>query len=473
MRKAFDTILQSEVLATLAAQSGGLEQYRYECVCCGEEVYLAAPFSTKQVAHFRHRNGNNDVECENYLGQFGMLSAELNSRKSNRERAELYFDNTNKVFSIGLRFSENEIRSYEEQGVDFELRARESDIPFRILKINILNFTPEVPTMIPLSIFSYSYYLSNTVNGAKRKYDFFNHNTPTFFKILSNEDAFTAKQVRSMVLYTNTRYFAVFQSQWSVYRVFDGIEISDTFYFDTMGRRFAGIILRICRKTPQVDSLISSWGYQLEASETLTLLWPPATTNGEVSNINADFAFLYASFALHAHGNININSEDIVQFTEGIYRISVKDRIKVFRKNTEALISHATRYLQPYEIINISQETQDEFVVPEDDSFFIFNNSGTTPLWRGQKVFLTRRSKIKRFFSGYLDRIISPQQHHELNGKELLADILIHYKRMEKFYISFFDLKSLSDTALKYVSECNKSGLINSAVKRHILEGKL
>lgn len=55
IRKAYDTILQSEVSAVLAAQNSGFEPYRYECACCGEEVYVAAAYSTSIEAHFRHR----------------------------------------------------------------------------------------------------------------------------------------------------------------------------------------------------------------------------------------------------------------------------------------------------------------------------------------------------------------------------------------------------------------------------------
>ena len=62
MRKAYDTFLLSEVSAELAAKSGGLEPYRYECAHCGEEVRLAALSSISMVPHFRHRSGNNDVE---------------------------------------------------------------------------------------------------------------------------------------------------------------------------------------------------------------------------------------------------------------------------------------------------------------------------------------------------------------------------------------------------------------------------
>ena len=90
MRKAYDTFLQSEVSADLAAQSGGLEQYRYECAHCGEEVRLAAAGSVSMVAHFRHRSGNNDVDCEKYLGQYGAISIDSRSRKSRNERAEFY-----------------------------------------------------------------------------------------------------------------------------------------------------------------------------------------------------------------------------------------------------------------------------------------------------------------------------------------------------------------------------------------------
>ena len=102
MRKAYDTILQSEVSAALAAKSGGFEPYRYECACCGEEVYIAAAYSTSMVPHFRHRSGNNNVECENYMGQYGAISIDSHSRKSNRERVEFYFERVTRHLVSGF-----------------------------------------------------------------------------------------------------------------------------------------------------------------------------------------------------------------------------------------------------------------------------------------------------------------------------------------------------------------------------------
>ena len=214
MRKAYDTILQAEVSADLVAKNGGFEPYRYECSCCG------------------------DVECENYLGQYGVISIDSRSRKSNRERAEFYFEKSNKTFCLGLRFSSDEINAYEQQNVIFELRSSATEQAFFTLPINNTNFAPDAPTLIPINKFSYSYFLSNTLNGTKRRYDIFKSgNTPIFFKLQGNDSDYNAKLVRSTVLYTNVLYLAVFQNQYSIsqeVRFSDEIHVNETFHFKTM-----------------------------------------------------------------------------------------------------------------------------------------------------------------------------------------------------------------------------------------------
>ena len=57
MYKAYDTILQAEVSAVLAAQNGKSEPYRYECLCCGEEVYIAA------ASNWYPQEDNNESIC--------------------------------------------------------------------------------------------------------------------------------------------------------------------------------------------------------------------------------------------------------------------------------------------------------------------------------------------------------------------------------------------------------------------------
>ena len=86
MLKAYDTLLETSVSADTAAANSDNEAFRYECLFCGEEVFLAAQDSAYKATHFRHRSGNNDKECELYLGQYGMLtpsSANRNKRQDN------------------------------------------------------------------------------------------------------------------------------------------------------------------------------------------------------------------------------------------------------------------------------------------------------------------------------------------------------------------------------------------------------
>lgn len=477
MRKAYDTILQSEVSAELVAQNGGFEPYRYECACCGEEVFIAAPYSARMVAHFRHRSGNNDVECENYLGQYGAISTDSSLRRNNRERVEFYYDSTSKTFSLALRFSKSEIQGYEQQSVDFELRIKDLDMPFRVLKINSMNFSPDVPTMIPLNNFSVSYYLSNTLNGAKRKYDFLNRdNNPTFFKILGNDSGFKARLVRSTVLFTNTQYFVALQSQHSAPRGVQfpkGIEVGQTFRFETMNRKFLGFVLSIKNKTPFIDCLLKSWGYQLEASEILTLLWPPAHLIDDASIIASDYAFIFSSFELQAHGNINVHSEEIMKLSHGISKVMVKPKTKIFKKNTEIVIDKVVPPVDDYNVITPSKSLVITFTVPDDGTYYLFNHSGVSPLTNGQVVFLTPSSSIVRYKFNYPVGYIYPCLQKELAGEELLEDILAHYKRMEAFDSNRFSTLTLSEIASKYVDKCKITGSINPVVIQFIEEGRL
>lgn len=477
MRKAYDTILQSEVSANLVAKSGGFEPYRYECACCGEEVYIAAAHSTSMVPHFRHRSGNNGVECEKYLGKYGAISIDSCSRKSNRERVDFYFEKNTKIFSLGLRFSDDEIKAYEQYNVFFELRSSAAEQTFFTLPINSMNFVPEVPTLIHINKFSFSYFLSNTLNGTKRKYDFFkSDNKPVFFKLLGNDSDYKAKLVRSAVLYTNVSYLVVFQSQYLVsqeVRFSNEVFVEDTFPFETMGKKFLGRVLTIKNKTTQIENLLLSWGYQLEASETLTLLWPPAAQVNDVSVIDSSYAFLYSSFELQAYGNINVHSEDIYRVTNEVSKVLIKPKTKVFKKNAEITIDKGDQHPYGFDEISLKESTASTYTVPDDNTYFLFNRSGVKRLSKGQSVSLTPQGEIRRYYYGYLKDRIYPRQKEELTGEYLLDDILSHYRRTEAFDKSVFNLCVLSKTASQYIEKCEASGLINTVAKQFIEEGRL
>ncbi|MDK2951155.1 MAG: hypothetical protein PWQ77_820 [Kosmotogales bacterium] len=477
MRKAYDTILQSVVIADLAAKNGDFEQYRYECACCGEEVYIAAAHSTSMVPHFRHRNGNNDVECEKYLGKYGE-NTDTHSRKSNHERVEFYFDGNKKTFNLGLRFSKEEINTYEQNNAKLEIRSSASEQAFSTLEINNGNFFPDDPTQIPIDEFSFCYFLSNTFNKMKRKYNFFKPGkTPIFFKIQGYDSNYKAKLIHNTTLYTNVPYFVAFQNHYSVQPEIcfsDNVYVEDKFPFETMDRKFLGMILTIKKKTEKIDALLLSWGYQLEVSETLTLLWPPATLVDEVTLINSDHAFLYSSFELLAHGNISVNSKDLCRVGNGISKVLVKSKVKVFKKNAEITINKNEQLPYNFDKISLTESTANTYIVPSDDNiYFLFDCSGVKLLNKGQSVLLTPQDEIRCYQNGYLIGRVYLLQKEKLSGEYLLNDILSHYKCVEPFDESVFNSSILSITASQYIEKCKVSNLINIAVKRFIKEGLL
>lgn len=478
MLKAYDTILQSEVSADLAAQNGSFDEpYRYECSCCGEEVYIAASNSNRMVPHFRHRSGNNDVECENYLGQSGDLSLNLRSRRSNRERVEFYYDNGNKIFKLGIRYSADEISNYEQKNGDFEIRTELQTAPFYSLSVNKSNFEPDVPTLLPVNHFSLSYHISNTINETLREYGFFRcGNTPTFFKIQGNDDDFKAKLVRSGMLFTNIQYFVVFHNQYYVPQKVqfpNKVKVHDSFRFETMNTKFLGLIITIESKTSYIDELLRSWGYQLDSSETLTLLWPPSPVIDDVNVINSDVAFVFTSFDLLAHGNINLRSTDVIKLNHGISKVLVKSRTKIYKKNVEIGIDKAKQTSSSYNEVIFSNREANKFTIPNVDSYFLFNHSGVIPLKYGQVVFLTPDSVIIRYNHNYPIRNIYPCQQKIWTDEELLADIIMYYKKTEKFDYNMLVSLVQSKATSHYIDKCRKFGSINSVVKRFIVEGKL
>lgn len=381
------------------------------------------------------------------------------------------------MFYLGLCFSENEINTYEEEAAKFELRATAQEQPFSSLRINNINFLPDTPRMLPIERFSHSYFLSNTLNNVKRRYEFFKKDgSPTFFKIQGNDTDYRARLIRSTILHTDVPYFTVVGAQHSFPQASylpSDIEITDTCRFETMGRRVLGQVLTIKNKTADVEAVFASWGYQVETSETLTLLWPPAVQINEVSAIYSNNAYLFSSFALEPHGNINVHSTDIQKISSGVSKVSVHSRVKVFRKNAEIIIDEETVYPPDYEPLPLEEEHTNVYTVPDDSTYYFFNRSGAVQISEGQTVSLTPGSSIRRYNSGYLDGVIYPTEQDELSGEPLLNDLLAHYKRTESLSLESFAALDLSDTASRYIEECIETGVINSAAKRFIEEGRI
>ena len=475
--KAYDIILQSEVSARQAARNGDFEPYRYICSCCREEVYISAAYSRIMVPYFKHRNGNNDVECINYLGNGSTAGHGFPPLQNKYENAELYYEKKTKTFCLGFRFNSDEISDCENHNVVYELMSSNKDQSVFSIKINSKNFAPDTLTLIPISIFFSRYLLFNTLNKDEQDYILFkSHALPTLFRFTGNDSGNNAKIVRSKALYTKIRYFVVFQKLSSMAQVVDllnEINVEDSFLFNTMGRTFFGLVMTITQKTAQIDRLIQSWGFKLEISESLTLLWPPATIVNDISTIGSDHVFLFTTFTLLANSNINIDSSEINMVTKEISKVSVKPRTKVFKKNSEIIICKREQYNVAFNELILMKETSNMHTVTEDCTCFLFRCNGAKKLDKGQRVPLTPKSEIRCYDHGYFVKLITSQKPDQMTGYNLLVDILCHYKCTETIDINRYGSCMLSKTASLYIDKCITSGIINTVARRFIEEGLL
>ena len=223
MIQAFDVLLQIPVTADIAAKNRIDEPFRYECLCCGEEVYIAATNSTKKAPHFRHRRGNSDRECELYLGSTGIAGALNAAQKRTHSRTEIYFDIKQKIFYAAVSFPKEKLQEFEDKSCILEFHSTYNSPPYEKVRINHQNFAPDSMVQFPLKLTTNDCYI--TISGANYRshYEILSNNDfPTFFKITLGENSGNfARRIVGGKIYTNTSYYIIAKNQKIIQKIVD------------------------------------------------------------------------------------------------------------------------------------------------------------------------------------------------------------------------------------------------------------
>ena len=311
MYRAYDTMLQVPVSAHEAARNGD-EYYRYECLCCGEEVYIAAAYSHYQSTHFRHRRGNNNKSCEKYMGQIGLHSNSIHRRKSCFERADFVFNPKLQTLNVSICFDNQELDHYAGQDAAFECRVGYSSSPIIALKINRMNFAAQKSVLLPIDVFSNIYYLSASTDATRYgKYISSSAVHPLFFRATEMDDGAIAKSVHSGLIYTDAEYYVLFHGEDQAVSFYNhaGVEPIETIRNVQMaGKNFwiAHVVIK------ELDSSLRNWlsgyGYFLIQSEKALVLWPPAFIENSIYLLPPGAVYLSTSFQLQAHANVSLPS---------------------------------------------------------------------------------------------------------------------------------------------------------------------
>lgn len=471
MITAFDTLLQAVVTAENAAVNSDDEAFRYECLCCGEEVFLAAQDSIYKATHFRHRSGNNDKECELYLGQYGVIQAS-NSRKSKQERVEFYYNNNTKCFAVSFNFSEEQISEYEKAGALLEIRDSRNAQPFFSTYINHSSFTDGIAERFVLERDARSYFISNTLNNTKREYYVFNYDAPSFFKVLCNDpedEGFTAKYIRSKSIYIGVRYFIAWPGSNTAQIKLKSIPdvcVEKKMQFVTFGKTTVwGMIAYFKDKNPLLDSLLCDWGYNLDFSENVSLLWPPAYEKEERLAVSSSKLYFHSSFTFQGLGNINTTDKCISKISNSVTMVSMHDSLHILKKNAELEIRKEP-LLSAIHKVEVKEEQTDIFRVPATNTFFLYSELGVSKLNEGQIVFLTPGTHIAEYSGNTLLRIIRFSTKMDEDIEECFFEILSNYWVTKEFQDISTD--QLPKDIKGYLETCKASKRINVAVEQLI-----
>lgn len=479
MEKAFDAVLQMEIDASVIAKTSYLlygDRFRYQCLCCGEEVYLAAADSSVRSPHFKHRRGNNDIKCEQYLGQPGAVEHYVSIRKRNRELVEFVFNIDRMTFEICLSLTVEEISEYEQNKAKMLLYAKNNSRPFLTVPINRNVIIPNARNYFTVKEYSHDYYISFDNNNIRLEYlDVIKKSGKLNIYRVNIQDEHYKRQASS-ILYTDNDYVAISENEYNIQELtlLQNIETNgDVFSFITEYALFYAVRFRIKNIDYVVRSYFQKHDFQIETSESFDILWPPVFTRDSVMVCSSEEVYVSSSFELIPHGNINIDGVYIGKMDEGVHKLMVDDEVIIYEKNVDIPIIKETRKTIESSLVESTIIYTEKYIVPNDYDYYLFDKNGCIKLTADSKVYLLQDDKIIGYKNGHIKAYIYGCLEKKVSTESIINDILKYHPQSEVFIPDdFMDIEA-NETIIAYLEKCYRSGKINSIVKRYIMEKKI
>lgn len=475
MQQAYDVLLQLPVYADAVAESKIDEPFRYECLCCGEEVYIAAAGSSKRSAHFRHRRGNSDKDCELYLGTVGITGAVNAAKARQHSRADIYFDYSQKLFFVSFSFSAEKLEEYATNSCILEFKAGFKSPPYERIRINRQNFPPDSTVQLPLQLTSNDCFLSITNSSIQYHCQLLGENDfPTFFRIANTGlQSSRGKRIVNGKIYTAVSYYALAKKRNDLTKLKNYnplVSISPIEEIDALGTTIFGAFIEIYSITSELRDLFEYFNYELVTSEEVALFWPPSWSENGITCIGQKTMFISSSFELVANSNISCDSSCLNQ-KQGVYEIDVAEPVSIRFNNIDS--SYAYR-LPRIEISNkvIEQVENTVVKVSDEDVCFVINSCGYSELSEG-KHRLSLSDRAVKYRGNYPIFSCSYPQKPQKSRVAILHDILTYYRATIPFEESLVLGYPLSTVARTYIEECKVLKQINIRALEYIKAGKI
>lgn len=476
MDKAFDSVWQSEVDAAVIAKTSYRflgDRRRYQCLCCGEEVYLAAADSSERTPHFKHRRGNNDRKCEQYLGQPGAMEHYVLLRKHKQEHIEFCFNRDRMTFEICVSFTEEELQVYEEENSRMTVSSQYYAEPFLSIPLNKGIFIPGGKSYFTITEFSTKYFVS--FNSG------FNH--CTYQDVMRTMEKINIFRVRmqdehcrhqtSSLIYTDVEYIGISENEEALQELVSleyVISEEEIFSFATENRVFYGLKFSVKRVEFSVLHFFQKHDYQIETSEAFSILWPPVYARDSCSICDEDMVYVHSSFELTPHGNMNANDAFVREISRDVLKLYIGDEVIIHEKNIDICIQKerelGTETVPEEPVTTYS----DRYTVPDQYDYFLFDQNGCTRLAPGSNVYLSESDRIVGYKNGHLIAFVYACPKEKTDTRQLINDILKYHPQSEPFELDDFMDITTDETVLSYLENCYRSGRINTVIKQYIKE---
>lgn len=491
MDRAFDKRINDKVFAKdLTIRDK--DMYRYKCLACDEYLTLSAVDSKKQSPHFRHRNGNNDKDCDYYLNN---LISFVNrkyylSDSENNKKTDIFFNNKKNIFEFGLFFYYEDIE---------ELYNNDSIITIKQGSGKLFNKVPI--TKIPLISNSFTYFkLEDPFKNLKIFIDdkltyvvksiqnnnllFFKLKSNNHFKLLSNTDNLyiDTEYIVMSKIFNKIRKLSNLVSNESNLKI-NQIQTSDDTFFWTN--------LTFGTKNSNIDIFLNSNGYNLQKSESINIIWPPLYQSNEELVSMFDSLFLNSSFELEKDRNTNASFEIIKSFNKEIYKFEITDPLligkdnidlKIFKdkfddlkdetKIVETLQARSCKVLESSSIFKDEYDKYGNLLLRNYD-YYLLNYSGIRKIYPGETIKLRKNEKILGYEKRFKRIEIQPILKKELSLEEKILDMLRFYPKLESYTNNEFQDYSSNEFLKEYLKVCQKKGKINSLIKLYLQKGLL
>ena len=476
MYKAFDAVLQSEVDAAVIAKTSYCflgERFRYQCLCCGEEVYLAAADSSERSPHFRHRKGNNDTECERYLGQLDTVERFGLLRKHKQGHIEFYFNRDRMTFEICASFTEEELQAYEKENNKLMVSSKYCTDPFLSIPLSKEVFVPGRKSYFTITEFSTQYIVSFDSGFNNCAYQDVMRDTKkiNIFRVGMQDEH--CRHQTSSLLYTNTEYVGISENEETMQELtsLEYIISEELFSFVTENRVFYGLKFSVKQAELSVRYFFQKHDYQIETSESFSILWPPIYVRNSRSICTGGTVYVHSSFELIPNGNINVDDIFAREINGDVLKLHVDDEVIIHEKNIDICIQKERKQGRETVLEEPVATYSDRYTVSDQYDYFLFDQNGCTRLIPGLNVYLSESDRIVGYKNGHIKAYVYACPKEKTDTGQLINDVVKYHPQSEPFEPDDFMDIMTDETVLAYLENCYRSGRINTVVKRYIKEG--